>query len=401
MDTTRESTWKRRVSVWSERAHLSVKRILQTLQGMPNEFKTIREETQSFLKSPEGKRVDFKYQLTDIREDLVAFANSDHRGHILIGVSEVVEDGKQRGEVVGCDVSDGERLKIMNWTKACDPPVDIELCVENTASTPFFRIDIPPGDHRPYCTDGGKYSVRVDGQTRPLKPAELKSIVAEEEADTFKRRFEKAARGIEERLEKLSMNLQDLFGRALRETEDQLEELQDLSEKIRQLEGLVAESLHSIEKHSKQAKDLSESANMWAEEAQLKSQNALEVTQETKDSVTNIRSLIKKTRSGIDLTQEKLDSLIQVSKADNPEQDWKEKKVEEQAKRHFTLYWPHAIRELNRELEGESISDEKVKDVIKEDYQDYAESWNETDYIQKDFEDVIPIIDVIEWVKEE
>jgi ATP-dependent DNA helicase RecG len=131
------------------------------------EFKSISKRSTELLEKSEGYDHDFKESMAGVKADtLVAFANSAYGGTILVGVKEKnLPGGKQVGEVIGCTVSDNEKLRITNIANSCVPPVDIEVISENlnSADKKFYRIEIPLGKHKPYCSKGGTYKTREDG----------------------------------------------------------------------------------------------------------------------------------------------------------------------------------------------------------------------------------------------
>jgi predicted HTH transcriptional regulator len=118
----------------------------------------IRPHTRRLLDGQEGREVDFKQSPDGVDpEDLVAFANGTG-GTILVGVGEVeTESGLQRGRVIGCAISDELRVGFINKASSCRPPVELEVTIENLNDVPFYRIDIPEGSHKPYCTQKGVY----------------------------------------------------------------------------------------------------------------------------------------------------------------------------------------------------------------------------------------------------
>lgn len=164
-----------------------------------NEYKGISSRGRELLARGEDRLVDYKLMLKGLHaEDLVAFANSKSGGAILIGVKEVVEDnGQQIGEPVGCKIGDGEKLKVMGKALSCSPPVQIELILENVSSKPFYRIEIPSGSHKPYCTNAGAYKIREDGRNTPLHPEQLLSMFLDREGEEFRARFSQAAGDLE------------------------------------------------------------------------------------------------------------------------------------------------------------------------------------------------------------
>ena len=115
------------------------------------EYKTVRQSTKQLLERSEGLDVDFKRQATHLDADeFVAFANSPSGGSLLIGVNEVTDArGRQRGKIVGCEVGDRAKRRILDKALSCSPPIDVFVDVENTNDSPFLRVDIPSGDNKP------------------------------------------------------------------------------------------------------------------------------------------------------------------------------------------------------------------------------------------------------------
>ena len=166
------------------------------------EYKTLSKRARLLLDREEDYDVEFKKSLAGLdNEDIIAFANSESGGAILIGVEEATtEDGRQVGTIAGCSIGDREKLSIVNRAESCVPPVDIEVVVENANRKPFYRIEIPSGDKKPYCTSGGKYKIRGDGRTKPLLPGRLLSMFVETESQQFIERFREATRALEHSL---------------------------------------------------------------------------------------------------------------------------------------------------------------------------------------------------------
>jgi len=166
---------------------------------MKQEFKTISQRTKKLLNLEEGYDVDFKRAIKGLHgEDLVAFSNSKEGGSILIGVDEIEdEDGHQETKILGCSVGDKSKQKILSKAQNCIPPIEIKIFTENLNKKPFYRIEIPSGDKKPYCTQRGIYIIRDDGNNKVLSPDKLLSIFLEAEGSQFLKRFKKAAGELE------------------------------------------------------------------------------------------------------------------------------------------------------------------------------------------------------------
>jgi len=172
-------------------------------------FKGISNQGRRLLAQQEGSQLDFKAHPDGLHsEDLVAFANSEAGGTILIGVSETVtEDGLQGTEVTGCEIGDNAKLAILNRASACLPPVHVEIFFENTSETPFIRIEIPTSTRRPHCTASGTYKIRVDGRNLAMGPSEMLGIFMDRESEKFFKRFTAATEDLKATVEELRESL--------------------------------------------------------------------------------------------------------------------------------------------------------------------------------------------------
>lgn len=157
-------------------------------------YMTISTKTKQLLIRQEGIDVDFKSSVKGIRAtDFVAFANSENGGTILAGIGEIEDDNSmQRGRIVGCPVGDRERLYILSKAESCVPPVEVHIIIENYARKPFYRIEIPPGNEKPYSTAGGTYKIRGDGRTNTLLPGRLLTLFMDKQSELFFSRFREA-----------------------------------------------------------------------------------------------------------------------------------------------------------------------------------------------------------------
>lgn len=166
------------------------------------EYKSLSKRARSLLAREEDYDVEFKKTSAGLdNEDMVAFANSERGGAILIGVEETTtRDDVRMARIVGCSIGDREKLSIISKAESCIPPVDIEIIVENSNHTPFYRIEVASGDKKPYCTSGGKYKIRGNGRNMPLLPGRLLSMFVEAESQQFLERFREASRSLERSL---------------------------------------------------------------------------------------------------------------------------------------------------------------------------------------------------------
>ncbi len=167
-----------------------------------SEFKGISKRGKELLAQGEDKHVDYKLKAKGLHaEDLVAFANSKEGGSILIGIGEASDsNGQQIGVPEGIRTDDETKLQIMGKALSCSPPVQIELFAENVSHKPFYRIEIPSGSHKPYCTNSGTYKIREDGRNNPLHPEQLLTMFLEREGEEFRSRFSQAAGELESKM---------------------------------------------------------------------------------------------------------------------------------------------------------------------------------------------------------
>ncbi|WP_108171858.1 helix-turn-helix domain-containing protein [Christiangramia gaetbulicola] len=171
-------------------------------------FKTLTKSTEKLLEFGENETVDYKRDLKGLKsEDLVAFANSENGGIILIGVEEKSNGKTQIGEIYGCDTSDKSRLVIMSKALACIPPISLSIIIENTNKKPIFRLEIPSGIQKPHCTSGGTYKIRKDGRNSVLTPNEILEIYLTKEAKKFNKQFKKATKHLVENIDNVSSTI--------------------------------------------------------------------------------------------------------------------------------------------------------------------------------------------------
>lgn len=179
------------------------------------------------INKEEGYEIEFKESLSGLKsEDIVAFANSKTGGIILIGVKDDADEkGRQIGTILGCQINDNGKLSILNKAQSCRPPVNIEITSAEINGASVYIIEIPSGEFKPYCTDGGTYRIRGDGQKRSIYPSELLSLFMESEKNKFINSFKEATTELEK-------NLLETKQQVLKETSVMIKELQYFDKKI-------------------------------------------------------------------------------------------------------------------------------------------------------------------------
>lgn len=219
-----------------------------------NLFKAISNRAQLLLSQQEDYDVEFKSDLKGLdSSDIVAFANSETGGSILIGVKEIrLNKSRQKGEIVGCPFDDGAKLMIINKAESCIPPVELEVFVENYNRLPFLRVEIPNGSKKPYCTSGGTYKIRGDGRNKALLPGRLLTMFMEVESQQFIMRFREATQALEGSLVETKAKI--------------TEEMNKLLGNIQQMEFSIDRSLSEIFDHAQTASDVSHDAAAFSDE---------------------------------------------------------------------------------------------------------------------------------------
>jgi predicted HTH transcriptional regulator len=213
-----------------------------------DDYKFLTADTKRLLDGQEGRYIDFKVKPDGVKaEDFVALANAKG-GTILVGVDEPADKrAKQHGVVVGCSINDKTRLSFTNMAASCRPAIDINIRVENSGTKkPIYRIDIPEGKDKPYCTSAGLYKIRVDGQNVAIDPPLMKAIILDQEASEFVERFKSAG---DELLKKLDLVHKEL-GKQITRVEEAADE--------------AAHAANMAEQAARDAEQAAVEAGLWA-----------------------------------------------------------------------------------------------------------------------------------------
>ncbi|MCD6361789.1 MAG: ATP-binding protein [Armatimonadetes bacterium] len=170
-------------------------------------YNGLTERTRRLLDGAENLFVDFKREIEGVHPaTFVAFANASG-GTILVGVEEAKRrNGMQYGRIYGVEPTDGNKLRLVSMASSCRPGVKIEIFIENLSDKPIFRIEVPEGENKPYCTASGEYKIRDDGGNRGITPQEMVGIILERQQSQVAR--------IVGRLETIELKLEE-FGKIL------------------------------------------------------------------------------------------------------------------------------------------------------------------------------------------
>jgi len=256
------------------------------------EYQNITKKAKTLLSRQEGLDVDFKRNAKSLEDcDLVAFANSDHGGTILLGIDENKgPDGRHKAIIIGCSAGDDDKRQISSKAANCIPSIEINIIVENLKDKPFLRIEIPPGLHKPYCTGSGRYVIRDNGHNKPLTPPMLLNLFMIYEGEQFLHRFKTAT-------EQLYAELKGTKNRLSEELRDLYKTVQDMNIEVSNFLDSMSETINNTESLADDAMCFSDEANG----------NILEV----RENIENLES----TSQDVD---RKLDALLRYFEIEDP-----------------------------------------------------------------------------------
>ncbi|SFI85988.1 AlbA family DNA-binding domain-containing protein [Thermoflavimicrobium dichotomicum] len=292
---------------------------------------TLSQRARELLSKEEGNDVDFKRNRSGLKaEDMVAFANSPEGGVILIGVDEVEDaNGRQRGKVVGCKISDGEKLAIISKATSCRPPIDIEIYVETTdEGVSFYRIEIPSGQYKPYCTDKGLYMIRGDGRNIPLTPDRLLDLYLEVQGRQFFHRFRQATTVLEKQLEQSRLELKVLNQGLYQIKEKISKELDDIL--------LILES--TVEDTSEQIQYKLNDIFNSADQAEKLSDDALSFSMEAFEEIQAVSRKLEKMKVEVSEMSEKVNAVLSHFHIEHPQQKHDPEKVKKLPTHLYPIY---------------------------------------------------------------
>jgi ATP-dependent DNA helicase RecG len=246
------------------------------------------------LAKEEGFDVELKRSTSGLEnEDLVAFANSSHGGTILIGVEEKKDEkGRQIPIVVGCPVGDQEKQKIIGKAQGCTPTLTLTVSEEQIDGKTIYRVSIPSGPDKPYCTSGGTYKIRGDGRNLPLQPQDLLNIFLDSHGRQFLQRFQDATSDLRQTMERTTQTMSMAVENAVEKISNDVQFLDTSMSKVEEKMSEAIEQISVVNTTTEKAVDLSEQASGLVEEVQKKIEEieqdrTLEVIREMIDALLN------------------------------------------------------------------------------------------------------------------
>lgn len=135
--------------------------------------------TIALLAGGEDKEVEYKTKVKqEFNDILVSFANGEG-GICIFGVEDDQdENGKHIGKIVGIELSDRIRGQIQGRADQTLDRIDIEIESEIADDGKgIYIVTVKEGTSKPYCTGGGRYLVRRDGQNCPITPTMMESFM--------------------------------------------------------------------------------------------------------------------------------------------------------------------------------------------------------------------------------
>lgn len=326
-------------------------------------YSGISTRAKVLLNKEESFDVDFKSNSEISIEDLVAFANSESGGTILLGVDEIEnEDGTQKGKIIGCNVSDMNKLKIVNKANQCIPHIDISIHIENSKDKPFYRLEIPSSKNKPHCTQKGIYKTRGDGANKPLLPQELIRIYLDSESDNFLKKYSKATIEMRNELQNLHKKQIESMWNSTFETQINIEDA------VGGIETILDDVHMKIEDSQSELQQLVD--EIKEETSELKQD--LEITYDVKHKLKQVDSNI------VNLAW-KLNSLLDHFKLEDPEITY--------ARNHIKMMLQASRKSFEYNLTKREFTDKEIRDYVENIYS-HSNSIIKNNY---------KIEDLIEW----
>lgn len=171
----------------------------------------LSQKVKRLLTREEDIEVEFKEVISkEITDTMVAMANAIG-GFILIGVRDSEDEkGRQIGEVVGITISDDNKLKIIQKAQSVIDKLFPKIWNEtDDAGRSIYVVQILEGPRKPYCTQGGRYLMRADGNNTAITPSMLEDLIIERLGSYV----HESKKDVEEPLETLQEEFTQFVGR--------------------------------------------------------------------------------------------------------------------------------------------------------------------------------------------
>ena len=114
----------------------------------------------------------------DLNDSLVAFANAEGGIVIFGALDDTDENGHHIGNVVGISISDETKQQIQSRANQTHDPIKIKIEEEyDDEENGIYIVTVFEGENKPYCTGGGRYLVRSDGQNNAITPTQMEAFI--------------------------------------------------------------------------------------------------------------------------------------------------------------------------------------------------------------------------------
>lgn len=219
-------------------------------------------ETRRMIEGEEGAIVEYKRTVDAVeQEDIVALANAKG-GTILIGVDERRNHGRQYGEIVGCDVGEEARRRLLNKAASCSPPINLHFSLEKSGKTAILRVDVDEASKKPCCTPAGTYKIRKNGTKVAIDPQLMTSIIMERESQEFLARFKAAADTIIKELEGARKSLEAKIDDAISAAEAATSAAEEATSAAEEAKSVASEAADAARDASSAAEDAATAASI-------------------------------------------------------------------------------------------------------------------------------------------
>ncbi|MBI5604128.1 MAG: putative DNA binding domain-containing protein [Deltaproteobacteria bacterium] len=145
----------------------------------------IKDNLKIIAAEGEGQKIEFKSKISNLANEMVAFANASG-GSIYLGITD---DGK----IVGVADSNRLRSQIQDMANNCDPRVSIRIISQR----PVIEIMVPEGTDKPYRSNDG-FFLRIGPNSQQLTRDEIFRFAIKSNKVRFDEQFESPVKTEEE-----------------------------------------------------------------------------------------------------------------------------------------------------------------------------------------------------------